>query len=116
MYFHAARQPILDRNKELIAYELLFRDGITNVFPDVDADEATNHLIAGGETNFGLEDFTGTKPAFINFTLQTLTQNFPQLVPKEQLVVEILESVKPGQAPACRVPETQERRLYPGAG
>ena len=97
MYFHAARQPILDRNKELIAYELLFRDGISNVFPDVDADEATNHLIAGGETNFGLEDFTGTKPAFINFTLQTLTQNFPQLVPKEQLVVEILESVKPGK-------------------
>lgn len=97
MLFHAARQPILNRNKELVAYELLFRDGVSNVFPNVDADVATNHLIAGGETNFGLEDFTGTKPAYINFTLETLVKNFPTLVPKEQIVVEILETVKPGK-------------------
>ena len=31
MYFYAARQPILDRDKKLIGYELLFRDGVDNV-------------------------------------------------------------------------------------
>ena len=36
MYFYAARQPILNRDKELIGYELLFRDGVDNVFPDID--------------------------------------------------------------------------------
>ena len=45
MYFYAARQPILDRNKELVGYELLFRDGVDNVFPDIDGDEATTRLI-----------------------------------------------------------------------
>ena len=45
MYFYAARQPILDRNKELVGYELLFRDGVDNVFPDIDGDEATTRLV-----------------------------------------------------------------------
>ena len=36
MYFYAARQPILNRDKELIGYELLFRDGVDNVFPNID--------------------------------------------------------------------------------
>ena len=41
MYFYAARQPILDKKKQVFAYELLFRDGVDNVFPDIDEDEAT---------------------------------------------------------------------------
>ena len=56
MYFYAARQPILNRNKELIGYELLFRDGVDNVFPNIDGDEATTRLIEGSQFNFGLED------------------------------------------------------------
>jgi c-di-GMP-related signal transduction protein len=49
MYFYAARQPILDRDKKLIGYELLFRDGVDNVFPDIDGDEATTRLIEGSQ-------------------------------------------------------------------
>ena len=55
MYFYAARQPILDRDKNLFAYELLFRDGLENVFPDIDGDEATSRMIAGSQFNFGLD-------------------------------------------------------------
>lgn len=97
MYFYAARQPILDANKKLYAYELLFRDSIDNVFPDVDGDEATSKMIEASKFNMGISEFTSNKPAFINFTLETLSQGYPEMLTNEELVVEILETVKPGK-------------------
>jgi len=97
MYFYAARQPILDKEKNLFAYELLFRDSIINVFPDVDADEATTRMIEASNFNLGISEFTGNKPAFINFTLETLIQGYPETLSPEEVVIEILETVKPGK-------------------
>lgn len=97
MYFYAARQPILDRDKNLFAYELLFRDSIINVFPDIDGDEATTKMIEASNFNLGISEFTGNKPAFINFTLETLIKGYPETLTPEELVVEILETVKPGK-------------------
>ncbi|MDZ7869000.1 MAG: HDOD domain-containing protein [Rheinheimera sp.] len=108
MYFYAARQPILDREKNLYAYELLFRDGLANVFPDIDGDEATSKMIAGSQFNFGLDDFLGDKPGFINFTLDTLVKKFPSMLPKEQVVVEILETVQPGKKLLAEVQQLKE--------
>ena len=70
MNFYAARQPILDREKTLVGYELLFRDGLANVFPQINGDEATSKLIEGSQFTFGLEELTDNKPAYINFTLE----------------------------------------------
>ena len=97
MNFYAARQPILDKSKKLFAYELLFRDGIDNVFPDIDGDEATSKMIKASQFNMGISEFTGNKPAFINFTLQTLIQGFPEMLTPDEVVVEILETIKPGK-------------------
>ena len=97
MYFYAARQPILDINKKLFGYELLFRDGIDNVFPDVDGDVATSKMIEASKFNMDITDFTSNKPAFINFTLETLSQGYAEMLTNEELVVEILETVKPGK-------------------
>jgi EAL and modified HD-GYP domain-containing signal transduction protein len=68
MNFYAARQPILDKDKNLYAYELLFRDSVDNVFPEIDGDEATSKMIEASQFNMGISGFTGSKPAFINFT------------------------------------------------
>ena len=76
MYFYAARQPILNRNKELFVYELLFRDSLENVFPSINEDEATSRLIEGSQLSLGLEEMTGDKPAFINYTLETLVKGY----------------------------------------
>ncbi|TMO62566.1 EAL and HDOD domain-containing protein [Pseudoalteromonas aurantia] len=97
MYFYAARQPILDINKELVGYELLFRDGVDNVFPNIDGDEATSRLIEGSQFNFGLDDLTDNKPAYINFTLETILKGYPTMLSREQVVIEILETVQPGK-------------------
>jgi EAL and modified HD-GYP domain-containing signal transduction protein len=97
MYFYAARQPILDIDKNLFAYELLFRDSIINVFPDIDGDEATTKIIEASNFNLGISEFTGNKPAFINFTLETLIRGYAETLTPEEVVVEILETVKPGK-------------------
>jgi len=97
MYFYAARQPILDRDKNLYAYELLFRDSIDNVFPDIDGDAATSKMIEASQFNMGISEFTSNKPAFINFTLETLSKGYPEMLTTDEVVVEILETVKPGK-------------------
>jgi len=97
MNFYAARQPILDKSKKLFAYELLFRDSIDNVFPDIDGDEATSKMIEASQFNMGISEFTGNKPAFINFTLETLNQGYPEMLTPDEVVVEILETIKPGK-------------------
>lgn len=97
MNFYAARQPILDKSKKLFAYELLFRDSIDNVFPDIDGDEATTKMIEASQFNMGISEFTGNKPAFINFTLETLNQGYPEMLTPDEVVVEILETIKPGK-------------------
>lgn len=97
MYFYAARQPILDKDKNLFAYELLFRDSIDNVFPDIDGDEATSKMVDASKFTSGISEFTGNKPAFINFTLDTIERGYPKMLTTDEVVVEILETVKPGK-------------------
>jgi len=97
MNFYAARQPILDKSKNLFAYELLFRDSIDNVFPNIDGDEATTKMIEASQFNMGMSEFTGNKPAFINFTLDTLSQGYPEMLTSDEVVIEILETIKPGK-------------------
>lgn len=108
MFFYAARQPIFNRNKEIYGYELLFRDSIINAFPDVDGDQATSKLIEASQFNLGLEDFTDSHFAFINFSDELLIKGYPHLIPKEQLVVEILETAKPTKKLLQAVKELHE--------
>lgn len=95
MEVYVARQPILNHKKHLYAYELLFRDGLTNYFPVIDGDEATSKVLSSSYFTIGLEKITGKKLAFINFTARLLQEEAPLLFPKETTVIEILESVQP---------------------
>ena len=47
------------------------------------------------QLNLGLDNLAKEKLAFINFTAETLNKEYPLLLPNTQLVVEILETVKP---------------------
>jgi c-di-GMP phosphodiesterase len=97
MSFYAARQAILNVDKTLFAYELLFRDSLENVFPNIEDNQATSKMVEGVHFNLGLDSLTQGKLAFINFTHDSLLSGYPFLLPCEQVVVEILETVKPGK-------------------
>jgi c-di-GMP-related signal transduction protein len=93
MYCYVARQPIFDRQKAVTGYELLFRDGVDNCFPDIDADEATSKLITQHHLLLGVEKITSGKQAFINFSADTLIHHFPTSIDPNSMVIEILETV-----------------------
>ena len=97
MNFYAARQPILHADKTLFAYELLFRDSLENRFPNINEDEATAKMVTGLQFNLGLDSLLPSTLAFINFTHNSLLEGYPLMLPKEKIVVEILETVKPGK-------------------
>ncbi|HAT40663.1 MAG TPA: histidine kinase [Rheinheimera sp.] len=93
MYCYLARQPIFDANRQLHGYELLFRDGEANAFPNINADEATSKLITEHHLFMGVEKITGGHRAFINFSADTLIHHFPTSIDPNSMVIEVLESV-----------------------
>ena len=99
-----ARQPILNQVYEIEAYELLFRSGLVNHFDHPDGDHATGRVIADSILLFDIESMTGGVRAFINFTRKLLVEDYALSLPKEQVVVEILENIDPDPevVTACR--------------
>ena len=99
-----ARQPIFNKRKRIYGYELLFRDGMVNAFPDVDGDAATSRVLSTSFLSNGIERITGRRKAFVNFTEKMITEKIPTMFPKKTIMVEILEDMEPNAAvvSACR--------------
>lgn len=90
-----ARQPILDRDERTVAYELLFRTGLENSFPSGSLDRASSSVIADSLLIHGISELAGGLRAFVNVTREVLVEDYVTLLPREQVVVELLETVKP---------------------
>lgn len=95
MKVYTARQAIYNRKQNVVAYELLFRDGPNNCFPNVETNSATSKLLLDSHFNQGIEKVTSGKPALINYPEQALIDQVPCLLPPNKAMVEILESVPP---------------------
>lgn len=93
MYSYIARQPILNIKQELIGYELLFRNGENNCFPNIDPDQATSNILSDNHLAMGVEGITGDFPAYINFHAEALIKRFPSFLDPKKVVIEILEDV-----------------------
>lgn len=105
MEVFVARQPIFDRKQRIVAYELLFRNNSNSNFAQANGDAATYEVMVNSFILIGLNLLTDGKTAFVNFTENSILNEIPTLLPKENLTVEILESVKPSAAviEACKV-------------
>ena len=88
-----ARQPIFDDKLKLFAYELLFRSSSENVFRPYKA--ASETLIVDSTSLFGLQSLTGHAKAFVNLDFLALQRGTARLLPPDQVVIEILESITP---------------------
>ncbi|MEM5535986.1 hypothetical protein WNY58_06235 [Neptuniibacter pectenicola] len=89
-----ARQPILDKELNTIAYELLYRDaeGMGPQLP-FDGTQATAEVLLNAYSSIFQDSRIRTLPAFINFNAEWLYNgNLPALKP-DALVLEVLEDV-----------------------
>ena len=62
------RQAILNRQGDIFAYELLYRNSRDNFYPGVDSDKATIGLLVNTFLAIGIEKVAGESVVFINFT------------------------------------------------
>jgi len=94
-----ARQRIFDQQFDLYGYELLFRNNLDSVFQFEESnklsnDIATSHVLANLFANLDIESVVGEYPAFINFSHNLLINKVPHLLPRNKVIIEILESVE----------------------
>ena len=92
------RQPILDREQRLHAYELLFRSGTQNAADITDGVQATATVIANAFSELGVEAALGNCRGFINIDEAFLFSDMLELLPRQSVVLEILETVPPTAA------------------
>ena len=104
MEVHVARQPIFDTEKNVIGYELLFRNGTDDFFPGSDADQATADVINSSFFLKIIGDLTAGKKAFINITPRLLKHQMMTMLPPQSLAVELPKSIdsEPDMLAACR--------------
>ncbi|MFW0884793.1 EAL and HDOD domain-containing protein [Candidatus Acidulodesulfobacterium sp. H_13] len=87
------RQPIISGDKSIFGYEVLFRKTAEN-FADI---KVSDNLSATANVleniyDIGIKTLMGEKPAFINIIPDVLEKGMIQLLPKDKIVLEILET------------------------
>ncbi|VAW59222.1 Predicted signal transduction protein [hydrothermal vent metagenome] len=90
-----ARQPIYDRNKGVMGYELLYRDSRINEAHITDASQASCSTILNSFMHIGIENIVGSSLAFINLPREFVLNEALTPMFKAQSVLEILEDVAP---------------------
>lgn len=89
------RQPIFDRSRRIVAFELLFRNA-----PDADGagvtdgSAATRELLRSAFVDIGIERLVGPHRAFINLTRDLLRYEVLAHLPRDKVVLEILEDIE----------------------
>jgi len=89
------RQAIFDRQREVFGYELLYRDGQANRAEVVDGDEATAMVMVNTFLELGIDQIAGRAQAFINLTGNFFLSHHYEVLPKKNVVLEVLESIEP---------------------
>jgi len=88
------RQPIINKNKKIFGYELLFRNSMVSNADVMSNIKATASVIVNAFNNVGLNRLIGEKKGFINVDAEILESRIFDLIPKENMVLEILETVE----------------------
>ncbi|WP_144113542.1 EAL and HDOD domain-containing protein [Paraburkholderia sp. BCC1886] len=93
-FVYLGRQPILDREGALNAYELLFRAGAHNYAEVTDDAQATAQVVARAIGGIGVPAVLGPHRGFVNIDRALLFNDIVHLMPPERFVLEILETVQ----------------------
>ncbi|HEV2645210.1 MAG TPA: HDOD domain-containing protein [Acidobacteriaceae bacterium] len=90
---HLARQPILDVRRDVVGYELLFREGWENHFTG-ERDTAIRKTLDNC-VSIDIESLAGGGLAFVNCSRDALLGRLMMLLPAATTVLEVLETVEP---------------------
>ncbi|MCF0221837.1 MAG: EAL domain-containing protein [Fibrobacter sp.] len=92
---YLARQPILDRDGKIFAYELLFRNSPTSDTAVIASDVlATAQVLENVLNNIGIHRLLGNNKAFVNCSRNMLLDNLFGLLNPKYFVLEVLEDVE----------------------
>lgn len=101
-----ARQPIYDASQRLVAYELLYRSGDQSSAGVIGPEQSARALVSC-LIDIGLSRLAEDRMAFFNVDQFLLSTDATELLPRNKVVLEILETVKPTPENLVAV-----RRLY----
>ncbi len=87
-----ARQPIIDQNGKIFAYELLFRTGYVEHADISEGRVATVKVIESLISSFGLKNILRDKKGFINIDETMDILSIVEVLPSERIGFEILET------------------------
>jgi len=102
------RQPILDRRRNIVGYELLFRATDTHYADVENFSNADLFVVSHMLSNFGIREVLGRHLGFVNVTERLLMSDSLELLPVGKIVVEILETVKPSESSLRRCRELKD--------
>jgi len=102
--FFLGRQPIVGRQRELVAYELLFRSSQVNAASITDDVAASATVIQHAFADLGMAAALGDRRGYINVSEGLLMSNVIEVLPPERVALEILETVRisPQVVERCR--------------
>lgn len=104
------RQPILNRNLQTVAYELLFRsESSRDSAVVVDGNFATAKVIINTLSEFGFARILGEHRGLINVESELLMSDTLELIPQDRIIFELLETVAvtPELVDRCRILESE---------
>ncbi|MEC4675046.1 MAG: EAL domain-containing protein [Nitrospirota bacterium] len=87
------RQPIYERSLKVFGYELLFRNSQVNKASFTDGDAATAQVMLNTFIEIGLDHIVDQHLAFINLTRDFVLGNFCMALPKNRVVLEVIENL-----------------------
>jgi len=92
--FFLGRQPILNRSQQIVGFELLFRSAESLLAASfLDTQVASASVILNALSDFGFQDVLGRHKGFFNVTYEMLMSDAVELLPKDQVVIELLETI-----------------------
>jgi EAL and modified HD-GYP domain-containing signal transduction protein len=106
--FFLARQPILGRDQKLVAFELLFRAAAEHDDAQMTDYAAATAAVISHASQLGMKHVVGEQVAFLNVDEVVLMSDFVRFLPPDQVILEILETVRPSEHVIARVIELKK--------
>lgn len=104
-----ARQPIFDLRQRIAGYELLYRSSFDSERAMVtNPQRASLQTLLGLFVSIGMDRILGSQRGFVNIPVELIRDPLLEAIPKERLVLEILESGRIDTATLLRCRELHE--------